>query len=255
MSFITFFYIGRPKRASLQHTLMNLQHRQQKILNQAKETDFRDFVMQIASRYPLNLYKQDGMMTRFPPTERSPRIISKAEFADSMDHNTQYGVDYDMSQTFWSQLSSLFKTVPMSHLIELRGPTENAEYADMVTASKNVYLSRNVTKNNQNVIYSLGVKDNNADVLDSVMVRDNNSIIVRSFGVISSYQIFYSRNINNCNNIWFSYDCTGCSDCILCDHLTNQSYCIRNQQYSKQEYMTIKAQLLSQKENFETRAQ
>jgi hypothetical protein len=70
--------------------MTNLSQRQNKILNQAKQTDFREFVMQIASWYPLNLYKLDGMMTRFPDTDRSPQIISKAAFADSMDSNLQY---------------------------------------------------------------------------------------------------------------------------------------------------------------------
>ena len=32
------------------------------------------------------------------------------------------------------------------------------------------------------------------------------------------------------------FDLRGCSDCILCVGLRNKKYCIRNQQYTKEEY-------------------
>jgi hypothetical protein len=42
----------------------------------------------------------------------------------------------------------------------------------------------------------------------------------------------------------------GCSECIECNGLVNQSYCINNQQYLKEEYLQLKKQLLSNKEVF-----
>lgn len=36
--------------------------------------------------------------------------------------------------------------------------------------------------------------------------------------------------------MWFSRDCLGCSDCFGCTNLRNQSYCIFNEKYSKEDY-------------------
>ena len=44
----------------------------------------------------------------------------------------------------------------------------------------------------------------------------------------------------------------GCQECILCDGLENASYCIENQQYSKEEYSEKKNELLAKKESFES---
>jgi hypothetical protein len=42
----------------------------------------------------------------------------------------------------------------------------------------------------------------------------------------------------------------GCHHCLDCSELTNKSYCINNQQLSKEEYQQKKAELLKQKSTF-----
>lgn len=43
----------------------------------------------------------------------------------------------------------------------------------------------------------------------------------------------------------------GCRDCLFCDDLQNQSYCIYNKEYTKKEYLQKKDELLSQKSSFD----
>jgi hypothetical protein len=81
---------------------------------------------------------------------------------------------------------------------------ENAEYAEAVWNSKNVYLSIIVIKNCENIAYTFYTQENVKDVLNSVMVWDNSEIVYFGVAVIKSFKIFYSRYIVNSNNIWFS---------------------------------------------------
>jgi hypothetical protein len=53
----------------------DLASRQQKIQEKRKQTPFRDFVREICSWYPLNLYNYDGMITRYPNTDKKGSIL------------------------------------------------------------------------------------------------------------------------------------------------------------------------------------
>jgi hypothetical protein len=44
----------------------------------------------------------------------------------------------------------------------------------------------------------------------------------------------------------------GCQECLFCDDLQNQSFCINNKSYSREEYLLKKDDLLKQKDMFLT---
>jgi hypothetical protein len=56
--------------------MQDLTYRQQKIQEKRKQTSFRDFVREICSWYPLNIYNIEGMLTRYPNTERKGNIVN-----------------------------------------------------------------------------------------------------------------------------------------------------------------------------------
>jgi len=58
-------------------------------------------------------------------------------------------------------------------------------------------------------------------------------------GLYSRIIFFYSKNINNCSNIWSSLNLIGCTWCINCSNLLNESYCINNQKYTEQEFFIM----------------
>ena len=62
----------------------DLAYRQQKIQEKRKQTPRREFVKEICSWYPLNLYNHGGMITRYPDTERKGIIIK--DFTISMQN-------------------------------------------------------------------------------------------------------------------------------------------------------------------------
>ncbi len=52
-----------------------LKARQEKIQNKRKQTPWREFVKEIASWYTLNLYRNNDLITRYPPVSRNTNII------------------------------------------------------------------------------------------------------------------------------------------------------------------------------------
>ena len=86
-----------------------------------------------------------------------------------------------------------------------------------------------------------------------MMVRNHCEIVYQSVAVLKSYKVFYSRYITNSANVWFSTNLISCQECLFCDNLENQSYCIHNQQYTKEQYIQEKTKILAQKDMFERR--
>jgi hypothetical protein len=132
------------------------------------------------------------------------------------------------------------------------GAGENTDFADVVWWSKNIYLSNFIVYDCENVCYSMVARENCTDLFNSLMVFKNSANIYESAGVIESFKIFYSRYIKNSSDIWFSKNLIWCTHCIACSWLENQSYCIQNKQYSKEEYQQRSTALLQQKEKFPT---
>ena len=72
--------------------MSNLQHRQTKIQDKRKQTQFRDYLMEIASRYPVNTYKNNGIVSPFPPTDRCGNLTSVKDY--TQNHNDKLdGID------------------------------------------------------------------------------------------------------------------------------------------------------------------
>lgn len=130
------------------------------------------------------------------------------------------------------------------------GGNENCNYVDLVLGSKNCYLSNTVINNCENVMYSYTVKGNCSNVYNSVQVLRNCENIYSSRSVFSSYNIFYSRYIQDSSDIWFSHNLIGCNECICSDNLQNKSYHIDNQAYEKEEYFKKKKVILADKSKY-----
>ena len=224
----------------------------QKIIKRKKNNNsFSSFLKEVWSWYTIELSKRK-LLSRYPDTERSPKIISTEEFDRNIDINTDYWSDYDFDLDFFSNFQKLFLKVTLSATIEFRNDSENTKYADIISSSKNVYLSFNVTRWNENIFYSLWVKENSKDVYNSIMVWDNSEIIYNCQGVVSSYKIFFSKYVYNCSNLWFCSNMIWSKECIFSNNLENKSYCINNIEYTKDEYFTKKEEILKNKKEFET---
>jgi hypothetical protein len=70
--------------------MQDLTYRQEKIQQKRKQTSFRDFVMEICSWYPLNLYNYSGMITRYPNTDRKGIIVVDPYASMNNDQTGEY---------------------------------------------------------------------------------------------------------------------------------------------------------------------
>ncbi len=226
--------------------------RQTLIQEKRKKTDFRDFLREIASRCPVNLYKIDGKVSRYPQTDRLGALVTSKEFMDGADKPAD-GPWYDSTKDFFQQYDALQRTVGLPYLWHF-GSLENCDFADTVWfGAKNVYLTICAWMDLENILYSFYVVSGCRNVFNSAWVNDNSENIYYCSWVSKSFNVFYSKYMYNCSNMWFSTNCTGCQECLFCSDLVNQSYCIENTQYTKEEYVMKKKQLLSEHHNFAKR--
>ena len=83
-----------------------------------------------------------------------------------------------------------------------------------------------------------------------MMIWNNCNNVFSSKTIINSFDVFYSQNVHNSSSIWFSSSLIGCHECLLCNDLENQSYCINNKTYTKEDYYQEKEKFLENKDLF-----
>ncbi|MDD2870800.1 MAG: hypothetical protein PHS49_02320 [Candidatus Gracilibacteria bacterium] len=228
--------------------MSNLKYWEDKIKQKRKKTDFREFVMGVASWFNIMFYKNENIICRYPDTNRIKNILEPnkyfQEYGDGVD-----GISYNFDNSFSENFAKIFINVPKISTIRY-GENPNCDFADTLFGAKNTYLSTCIGQDAENILYSVMCYANVRNIFNSVLITSNSENIYFCFQVINSFNIFYSKYITNSNNIWFSSNLTGCTECIFCDGLDNQSYCIENVKYSKEIYLEKKIQILKAKDKF-----
>ncbi len=228
---------------------MDIKKRQDKIKQKRMNTPFRNFVKEIGSWFSIVLYKNNGYISKYPLTDRKKHIIPIKEIEKQREIFIKSGLEIDFSKHFFKQFHNLFSTVPMPNIMHY-GSNENVEFATEIINSKNTYLSTVVIINCENILYSLAVRENSTNIVNSHTVLNNCDNVYFWNWIIESNLIFYSKYIKNSYSIWFSSNLISCQECLFCNDLENKSYCINNQQYTKEDYFDKKNELLSQKSMF-----
>lgn len=120
---------------------------------------------------------------------------------------------------------------------------ENGNYSSHCGTSKNLYLSYCVFADCEDVYYSLRVTGGSKNVFDSYnIVSSSNIYSCHTIG--SSHDVSFSRNSVDSSGLLFCSDMNNCRECIFCCNQVNASYMVYNKQYSKEEYLTIKSNIL-----------
>ncbi len=222
--------------------MANLKYWQDKIKEKRSKTDFRDFLMWVASWLPLSYYKNNWVISRYPKSWRIGSIVSKKDYTsfETLDFNWD---------DFFDNFSALYRKSEFSWILHYT-ENQNCDYSDVVLSCKDSYLSNTIILDCSEVFYSYSIKENSNRVYNSINVWNNSDIIYYSSWIIESSSIFYSRYILNSNNIWFSSNMIWCWNCLFCNDLENKSYCINNKQYSKTEYYLEKEKILKNKDRF-----
>ncbi|MCH2188494.1 hypothetical protein MK079_01535 [Candidatus Gracilibacteria bacterium] len=95
-----------------------MKHLIQKIQDKRKNTSWENYVTDLLSWVPMNFYRNNGQVSRYPDTPRSPKILANSEFEEIRDTLCEYGQDYDAGRDFFDQFAELFKQVPSPATIQ-----------------------------------------------------------------------------------------------------------------------------------------
>ncbi|MST04070.1 MAG: hypothetical protein EXS49_00670 [Candidatus Pacebacteria bacterium] len=143
-----------------------------------------------------------------------------------------FGKEYNSSINFFEQFKELMHSVPWvsRNVINLH----NSDYTNDVAELKNSYLcfSSSRIENGAYLMMATDIKDS-LDLFEA----GGSELCYEGYMVDESYRVFYSINCDNSSNIWFSKDLMGCENCFSCVNLVNKSYCIWNEQKTKEEFI------------------
>ncbi len=207
-------------------------------------TPFRDFVKEITSWTVLNLYKHKWKICRYPDSWRVKNLDTKES-----QNASNYFLDYDFSKWFFENFKDLFEKTPLQYMLDFWN-NENSDFADAAFWVKNAYLTFVAWFWIENVAYSAFCYLNSSNIYNSFLIQANCNNIYFWAWIINSFNVFYSKYVNDSSNIWFSTNLIWCQECIFCNWLQNGKYFFQNKQYEKEEYLEIKKQLLGKKEEF-----
>jgi hypothetical protein len=171
------------------------------------------------------------IFTSFSPLSGIKICEKEVWLSDKWDP-LDYGVDYDFSRSFFTQFFELVKKVPFKALNVVNGV--NSPYVNNITDPKNCYLVFN-SGYVEDSMYGHGVDSSKWCVDVSHISKCENCY--EGFNLASCANSILSSQCENSFNLILSKNCSGCQDCLGCVNLRKKSYCIFNEQYSREEYL------------------
>ncbi len=143
----------------------------------------------------------------------------------------QYGREYDSSRSFFEQFQELYSAVPWTDMFNFE--KTNSDYS-IGAFIKNCYLCFDTGNNTEDSAYGITLQF--CKQCFNMINAKHCELCYWCINTDNSYKTFFSRNCTSCADSWFLQDCVGCTSCFGCTGLRNKSYCIFNEQYSKEEY-------------------
>ncbi|MFA6528783.1 MAG: hypothetical protein WCT46_04550 [Candidatus Gracilibacteria bacterium] len=176
-------------------------------------------------------YSGKDIISMYPPDCPFKIYDSEIWWSDKFD-GLAYGRDFNFNKPFFEQFRELQLAVPRAALVNKQ--SENSAFTNHAGKNKNCYLSGCIF-GSQDCYYSDWIM-NSHDCIDCSYMVENDEMCYETYYAWNSYKAFFCEFIRGCSNVWFCYDCFSSKDCFMCFNLRNKQYCIRNKQYSKEEY-------------------
>ncbi len=173
-----------------------------------------------------------AVVSLFPEGSEVPVYSPKAWWSDNWDA-IDYGQEYDFSKPFFEQFGKLLRKVPQFALQNQYTTMINTEYVNMGTYLKNCYLVFNTAYSEDSSYTTFFLNGKNC--LDMYQAG-NCELSYETTQAYKCYRSFYSDNCADSFDIYFSKNLRGCTNCFGCINLVKQSYCIFNQQFTKEAY-------------------
>ncbi|MBI4836435.1 MAG: zinc-ribbon domain containing protein [Candidatus Abawacabacteria bacterium] len=183
---------------------------------------------------------QKDIIALYPQSTSFPVYCPNCWWSDNWDA-TQYGLAFSPQSEVFSQIKTLFHTVPRISLINIE--SENSTYAHDASHNKNCYL-----------VFSAAHCQDSLYLTDCGFIRNSLDcywcldceLCYEGISLTKCYQTFFSIHCHNLNFSYFCFDCHNCNYCFGCFNLNNKEYYIFNQPYTKEAYLQKLAQYQKQ---------
>ncbi len=113
------------------------------------------------------------------------------------------------------------------------------QYGTLMTGAHMIMQSLSITHDhflNSSMISCYGSFVNDGyQCVDSTNVY-NCEVSYQSVDCYDCQRILWCEDCKNCSDSYFLKSCVGCKNCLFCTNLTQKQYCIRNKQFSKEDY-------------------
>lgn len=163
--------------------------------------------------------------------DRERVVYDLAYWHSDLWNPQDYAMNYDPSRPFLEQFAELVKRVPMPATVLAN--SVNSQYSAWGNQNTDCYLCSCVSYD-RNCYYSYFLT-NATDVIDSSSCDSVENLHTCIFAQHCA-NLTFCMDVEHCGNAQFLLDCKNCHDCFWCVGLRNKQYCIRNVQYSKEEY-------------------
>ncbi|MFA5855519.1 MAG: hypothetical protein WC846_04580 [Candidatus Gracilibacteria bacterium] len=182
----------------------------------------------------------------------SPYIVycQNCFWGDNWDP-TAFAQEVDFSRPFFDQFAELMEKVPRISL--MNKDHENAEYGNFTLRNKNSYLLT-TSAECEDAFYSKRCW--NCRSIAECSNCSNCELCYETLDSRNCYNSKWLQNSAECTDCTLGYNLRGCKNCFGCFNLINKSYCIHNQQFTREEYekklLELHKNLPAEIENFST---
>jgi len=195
-------------------------------------------VRRLSFRNERNLYPGTCHMCKKPVIsmysgDKPYKVYCQPDWWSDKWDGLEYAREYDFSRPFFDQFNELMHEVPWTSLMTTYTTLVNSDYVNLAGYVKNCYLISHAD-HNEDCYYGSAIKYSR-DCVDITMMQQA-EFCYDSLNIMQGYQNFYSADCENCNDVYFSKNLVGCSNCFGCVNLRHKSYYIFNKLFSKQNY-------------------
>ena len=165
-------------------------------------------------------------------------------YGDEWD-SLAYGQEYDFSRPFFSQFRDLFLRVPKL-ATQTSSDVINSDYSNHLGSCKNCYLVF-ASIGNEECKYCTHV--NSSKNLIDCHTMYKSELCYECYNCSDSYNLKFSVQSQNCMDSWFLFNCRNCTNCFNCSNLISKTYCVDNQQFSKEGYLDYISKIQTDKKD------
>ncbi len=152
-------------------------------------------------------------------------------WGDSWDP-IEYGKDYDFSKPFFQQFKELYERIPLINLSVTN--MVNCEYCNVAEGDKNGFML-SASHSNEDTMYGNRVTENKQSA--EMYIANHNELCYELVNSHNNFKVQYSKNCKQCADSYFLESCVNCQNCFGCTNLRGKSYCVFNEQYTREQYL------------------